>query len=71
MQAADYLPSGIATTEYNGLTADNYLHMVKARAGDKIEKYKVELNEATAMDLENIIRRILDYGEKDGYFLEF
>ena len=26
VQAADYLPSGIATTEYEGLTADNHLH---------------------------------------------
>ena len=43
----------------------------KKEKGDKIERYKTELNEQNSLSLENIIRKILDYGTRDSYYLEF
>jgi RHS repeat-associated protein len=43
----------------------------KKEEGDKIERYKVELNEKNSLDLENIIRKILDYDKRESYYIEF
>ena len=39
--------------------------------GNKIELYKVELNEQNPLTLENFIRKILDYETRDSYYIEF
>lgn len=43
----------------------------KKDSGDKVELYKTELNESNSLSLENIIRKILDYGTRNWYYIEF
>lgn len=40
----------------------------KADAGNKVEIYKIELNKQNAMEVENIIRGILNYENRGEYF---
>ena len=40
----------------------------KADAGNKVEIYKIELNKQNAMEVENIIRGILNYENRNEYF---
>ncbi|GAK38118.1 hypothetical protein JCM15093_3421 [Bacteroides graminisolvens DSM 19988 = JCM 15093] len=40
----------------------------KAKAGNKFEIYKIKLNEQNAMEVENIIRGILNYENRRDYF---